>query len=100
MLGSTTVQGCAASPCQNGVCFETLEDPILYLCLCQYGYEGYNCEINIDDCDGNQCQNGATCVDLIGGYECDCEPGYAGPLCSIGIWLFPMQIWHRLGSIR
>jgi hypothetical protein len=46
------------------------------------GYRGKNCEENIDDCPGNLCQNGATCVDDINRYSCMCPPTYMGELCE------------------
>ncbi|KAJ4429231.1 hypothetical protein ANN_26234 [Periplaneta americana] len=45
-------------------------------------YRGKNCEENIDDCPGNLCQNGATCVDDINRYSCLCPPTYMGELCE------------------
>lgn len=30
----------------------------------------------------HQCENGATCEDKIGSYECKCSPGYAGIHCQ------------------
>ena len=42
------------------------------------GFEGDKCQVNIDDCPGNQCQNGGTCVDGIDMYSCECIPGYIG----------------------
>lgn len=33
-----------------------------YSCSCEVGWSGQRCEVNIDDCDPNQCQNEATCT--------------------------------------
>ena len=46
------------------------------------GFSGERCDVNIDDCGFNLCQNGATCVDGIGSYECACPPEYTGRYCS------------------
>ena len=52
----------------------------LYQCLYSYlvGFTGTNCEINIDDCRNNECQNGAVCVDGIEEYTCQCTPQWTG----------------------
>ncbi|KAK2116956.1 hypothetical protein P7K49_003842 [Saguinus oedipus] len=41
---------------------------------------GQRCEINPDDCEDNDCENNATCVDGINNYVCVCLPNYTGPL--------------------
>ena len=40
--------------------------------------------LDIDDCDGDPCINGATCVDAVNSYTCDCVAGYTGQYCEIG----------------
>ena len=45
------------------------------------GFEGVRCEVNIDDCKDHTCQNGATCIDEIQSYSCQCPFGFAGKLC-------------------
>lgn len=42
------------------------------------GFAGQNCEENIDDCPGNSCQNGGTCVDGVNTYNCRCPPEWTG----------------------
>ena len=39
---------------------------------------------DIDDCVGQPCQNGATCIDAVNNYTCNCVDGYTGRNCSIG----------------
>lgn len=46
---------------------------------------GVNCEIDIDDCVHENCLNGATCVDELNGYHCDCMPGYEDFYCQTEI---------------
>ena len=47
-------------------------------CECLDGFEGDRCEVNIDDCTDHTCQNGATCIDGIQSYSCQCMPGFTG----------------------
>ncbi|GBP73354.1 Neurogenic locus Notch protein [Eumeta japonica] len=48
-------------------------------------YRGQNCEVNIDDCPGHKCQNGATCVDGLNKYTCECPPTFTGQLCETDV---------------
>ena len=36
------------------------------------------------ECASNPCLNGATCTDLINGYECTCPVGFGGDNCETG----------------
>ena len=47
------------------------------------GYEGVKCVTLIDDCIGNRCENGATCVDKHLEYTCTCLKGFTGLQYSI-----------------
>lgn len=38
--------------------------------------------MNIDDCQGNPCQNGGTCIDKVNEFHCQCVPGFVGDLCQ------------------
>ena len=39
-------------------------------------FAGKFCEIDVDDCEGNACQNEARCVDGLANYECLCPPRF------------------------
>ena len=64
------------------------------------GYTGTNCDIEINECDSNPCQNNGTCHDLLNDYRCQCkykvekvpggtnrtfETGFRGKNCEIDI---------------
>lgn len=53
---------CAAAPCVHGLCVDTL---FTRRCICDEGWTGENCEVNIDDCASKPCQNGGTCTDEV-----------------------------------
>ena len=44
---------------------------------------------DINECAPAPCQNGATCIDLLASYRCECKSGYSGNNCETGenIWL-------------
>ena len=43
---------------------------------------GRLCEMDIDDCVGDPCENDGTCDDHQNGFTCRCLPGFTGKLCS------------------
>ena len=42
------------------------------------------CFPDIDECASDPCMNGATCVDRLNMYTCDCDAGYKGTHCETG----------------
>ncbi|KAL2306756.1 hypothetical protein Nmel_004693, partial [Mimus melanotis] len=54
-------------------------------CLCPLGYTGTFCELDIDNCIGNQCSQYGFCQDHLYNYSCYCVPGYEGPFCEVEI---------------
>ena len=37
---------------------------------------------DMNECAPAPCKNGATCVNLVGRYRCDCAPGFIGVTCE------------------
>ena len=79
------VDECASeSPCLNGgMCMDT---PGSYLCSCQFGFTGDRCQLELEKCDSNPCQNDALCFvpveDSEQTHHCYCVPDYHGPHCE------------------
>jgi hypothetical protein len=67
--------------CVNGVC--RLDVNGLPYCLCADGYTGILCDVRIDYCDSNPCNNRGICVSLVGGYVCICDKQSSGRNCEI-----------------
>lgn len=40
--------------------------------------------VDMNECDSNPCQNGATCEDIIAGFVCTCPPYHSGTFCENG----------------
>ena len=36
----------------------------------------------VDECQSNPCENGGTCIDELGSYQCSCNRGYSGNNCQ------------------
>ena len=58
-----------------------------YTCDCTgTGYEGRQCQSNVDDCSPNPCQHGGVCTDGVRSYTCNCSgTGYQGTTCTTDI---------------
>ena len=44
-----------------------------------------NCNIDVDECLSQACQNGATCTEAVWSYTCACVAGYYGDNCELDI---------------
>ena len=110
---------CQSNPCANGgTCVDSTADPRVaygsYSCLCAAGFangictynfvdaydsecgvlEGGNCDVDVNECRSNPCQNGATCHDSsdasvvfvhFDAYTCSCQRGFTGGLCDYNV---------------
>ena len=73
----------------NTICANTGPDQAR--CTCKPGYTATGdgpvvsgC-VEIDECAAVDCRNGATCVDKLSDYECQCAGGFTGRHCEINI---------------
>ncbi|XP_063962173.1 adhesion G-protein coupled receptor G7-like [Lytechinus pictus] len=71
---------CGQNPCLYGTCLGEF-----FLCICEIGFTGPYCETDINECISPPCQNGASCINTIGGYQCQCIPGFTGVDCDTNI---------------
>ncbi|KAI5643564.1 calcium-binding EGF domain-containing protein [Phthorimaea operculella] len=66
---------CAAGVCAHGgACEEGEWGPS---CRCR-GYFGPRCQFDVDECAGEPCLNGATCLNEPGSFRCLCPPDKTG----------------------
>ena len=84
------IDDCPGHDCsEHSTCVDLVND---YVCECDQGYEGEQCDINPDNCASNPCQNDGTCVDSDGYYVCVCVFGYTGGVALdpvLSSYLFP-----------
>ena len=102
----TNINDCSPNPCQNnGTCLDEIncnlffffsyfflfKNPklnkiIAYTCTCKVGFNGTNCDNNIDDCFIGACKNGGQCIDGINTFSCNCTgTGFDGTKCQTNI---------------
>ncbi|XP_065942673.1 fibropellin-3 isoform X2 [Magallana gigas] len=81
IANADVIDECISSPCMHGNCSN---EYLHYVCICQPGYTGINCEIEIDECQSSPCIHGS-CIDQLNHYTCHCEPGYTGYNCQTDI---------------
>jgi len=92
---------CASTPCQHGgTCTEGPDgceevnidgDVVMvdcYTCTCSYGWTGFDCEIDENECTNSEegdyitltetCHDEAFCTNTPGSFECACNAGWTG----------------------
>lgn len=76
---------CADQPCHVANTLNCSQNitASTYTCLCKTGWNGTNCNLDINECDESDfCKNGGTCNNLQGGYQCFCLTEYTGVTCG------------------
>ncbi|XP_052271799.1 neurogenic locus notch homolog protein 2-like [Dreissena polymorpha] len=56
-----------------------------YTCVCDKGWIGLDCMLDINECDQNPCQNSGTCTNTQGSFNCNCLSGWTGTLCATNV---------------
>ena len=49
-----------------------------YVCECEPGWKGLNCDEDVDECLSSPCMNNATCVNQLNAFLCQCPDGLTG----------------------
>nr|XP_045613717.1 basement membrane-specific heparan sulfate proteoglycan core protein-like isoform X12 [Procambarus clarkii] len=82
--GGSSVSSCKQNPCRNsGQCVDTPSLTQGYVCECQEGYSGHNCEIVPGVCNlAHPCQNDGACIGSGNNYTCQCPLGFTGSHCE------------------
>lgn len=57
-----------------------------FKCVCASGWQGPQCQLDADECEGRPCVHAHSCRDHVGGYTCECQYGWTGKNCDISKW--------------
>nr|CAD7258136.1 unnamed protein product [Timema shepardi] len=98
------IDECLSDPCNPEGTDKCIDLDNKFLCQCRQGFTGALCElsnslvvlsstaedeeievrisVNIDDCASEPCLNEAICKDQVGGFKCECQPGWSGDRCE------------------
>ena len=71
-------------PCLNrGTCFNVNNNTFNYVCLCQTGFTGKQCETNQQPCRADTCRNGGICSQISNTtFDCLCSLEWQGNRCE------------------
>ncbi|CAK1553844.1 unnamed protein product [Leptosia nina] len=87
---------CRADVClHGGACEEGEADAS---CRCR-GYYGPRCELDVDECVGEPCLNGATCLNEPGSFRCLCPPDKTGMNCGNPLYSDAVMAGETAGGI-
>ena len=53
--------------------------------IAQMALMAHTAKRKLQECDSSPCENGGSCMDLIGYYSCSCLPGYTGVNCEVEV---------------
>jgi surface protein len=72
--------GANGGQCENGATATGNVPDDNCVCVCQTGFKGVNCEIDINECadETDNCHTHATCTNTFGGFACACKSGFKG----------------------
>ncbi|CAI9734458.1 protein jagged-1b-like isoform X3 [Octopus vulgaris] len=66
----------------NGWCEDQVNG---YKCHCRPGWQGAQCQLDVDECKDSTCVNAIYCRNLQGSYECQCQASWTGKNCDMNI---------------
>lgn len=73
----------------NTVLFRPIYPVTTFSCECPRGFTGskeaYLCDMEVNLCYSNPCNNGGTCQRKESGYTCTCPPNYTGTDCEVSM---------------
>lgn len=79
------INECKQGVCKNGATCENTQGS--YVCHCQDGYFGKNCQEGDNYCRSSPCVYG-TCENLVDTFKCHCKYGYFGQTCQLSTFGF------------
>ena len=73
---------CGSGPCQNGAACE--EGRLDYTCACAAGFDGDDCENDVNECASRPCLHEGACYEGdADSFGCACVAGWAGDVCEV-----------------
>ncbi|XP_078351611.1 uncharacterized protein LOC144636308 [Oculina patagonica] len=75
-----TKSACVINPCENNSTCQTGFTDKGYRCLCTLGFQGHECQNDVDECasGAHECSANAECNNTKGSYSCSCKLGFSG----------------------